>query len=356
MRFESRVFTLAKDPEHPEQNQDACCLDSTRGVAAIADGVASGIFSRQWAGILTEAVVSAPPDPQDNESFARWVTDRREDWNGQIDTSGLAWHQKPKLREGAFSTLLWIVLSPGDPSDPQESWQLRVFAVGDSCLVHVRDGQVLGTFPIERAEQLDVNPVVLGSVDLGRDDYVKFASLEESCRANDLLVLCTDAIAAWALAIIEAGGTPPWDDQWTMSRAEWQQEVTRLREEGRMRYDDATQMLLRVGDALEIMEPSDVSIDQTEVPPIPPDSQDVDGDIDDDQVALEPEEQQPPPLPSTDSTIEWREKLVSLSEQVADQVSDQVSRGLERLKKLKDSATTAVRKYREKHKGPDQEN
>ena len=71
MRFEFRDFKLAKDAERPEENQDAFRTDADRGIAAIADGVASGIFARPWARILTRATVAEPPDPADREAFAQ---------------------------------------------------------------------------------------------------------------------------------------------------------------------------------------------------------------------------------------------------------------------------------------------
>ena len=58
MAFESRVFSLAKDAEHPDENQDACRIDPARAVAVIADGVATGIFSRRWAEILAAATLA----------------------------------------------------------------------------------------------------------------------------------------------------------------------------------------------------------------------------------------------------------------------------------------------------------
>ena len=53
MRFESRSLWVAKDTELPQYYEDAFCLDAERGTAAIADGVSEGIFSGQWARILT---------------------------------------------------------------------------------------------------------------------------------------------------------------------------------------------------------------------------------------------------------------------------------------------------------------
>jgi serine/threonine protein phosphatase PrpC len=258
MPFQSRVFTFAKDAEHPEQFQDAYALDPQRGIAVVADGVASAIFSRQWAAILTEATLADPPDPNHPQSFADWLRRQRQAWSQQIDTGGLAWFQKAKLPLGAFSTLLWIRLVPPAEQQPGTfgAYRLQSFAIGDSCLFHVRHGQLLRTFPIQQAAELEADPLVLGSVDLNRDGLMRFAALDELCYPDDLLVLCTDAIAQWALRLRESGEWPAWDKYWALTRQEWEDEIVRLRQQQQMRYDDATLVLLRVtGEGVGIGEP-----------------------------------------------------------------------------------------------------
>jgi len=336
MRFESRVFQLAKDDEHPEENQDACHADAEHGIAAIADGVASGIFARQWARILTEATVAETPDPGDKEAFGAWLARRREAWQREIDVSGLAWFQKPKLREGAFSTLLWVEILPIDESDrqPQDPWRLRVFAVGDSCLFHVRGQQLLRTFPIETAEELEADPVVVGSVDLNRDELVQFKSFDALCRPGDLLVLCTDAIAEWALRQAEAGDPPAWEDYWNKTEEEWQQEVATLRSERHMRYDDATLLLLRVGDGVTAPNQAEATAPAAG--------------------AATKDQPGPPPLPGPATHPEWSKKLSSLSEQLASQVSEQLARGAKKLKEVRESAESTIRKYRDKFRSRDE--
>ena len=248
MPFEARIFRLARDAEHPEEYQDAHGLDAAAGIAAIADGVTSSIFARPWAEILTAATVADPPDPDDRQAFRRWLQQRREAWSQRIDTSSLAWFQRAKLPLGAFSTLLWVQVLPLEETRPGAfgAQRLRCLAIGDSCLFHTRHGEVLRTFPIHKAEELEADPLVLGSVDLGRDQLLQFHALDELCYADDLLVLCTDAIAAWALRLGESGRPPAWETYWDKSQQEWQQEIVRLRDQGQMRYDDATLMLLRV--------------------------------------------------------------------------------------------------------------
>ena len=336
MRFEFRDFKLAKDAEHPDENQDAFCTDADRGIAAIADGVASGIFAGQWARILTEATVAEPPDPGDQAAFGAWLAARREAWNAEIDVSQLAWFQKPKLREGAFSTLLWVEITPIDERDrqPQDPWRLRALAVGDSCLFHLRGEELLRAFPIEKAEELEADPVVIGSIDLNRDDLLEFKSYEALCRPGDLLVLCTDAVADWALRQCEAGRPPVWGDYWDTSPEAWQEEVAALRSDRQMRYDDATLLLLRVTDGVTVPEQPDRPTSAAEAAP-------------------STDETAPPPLPDAATHPDWAHKLKSFTDQVADQVSGQVARGVKKLKEVKESAGSAIKKYRERLRSQD---
>ncbi|MHC4179775.1 MAG: hypothetical protein ACYSWU_19880 [Planctomycetota bacterium] len=315
MPFESRVFQLAKDTEYPEEYQDAYRLDAARGIAAVADGVTSSIFARRWAGILTEATVADTPDPNDEEAFGRWLQLRRKAWSEGIDTSSLAWHQKAKLPTGAFSTLLWVRVLPVEEDRPGAfgAHRLQGFAIGDSCLFHVRHGEVLRTFPIQKAEELEADPLVVGSVNLNRDQLLKFQALDEHCYLDDLLVLCTDAVAAWALRLAEAGDRPDWEKYWNTDEQEWREEVIRLRDRGEMRYDDATLMLLRVTQtAVEAPQPAE-----------PPAIAEV--------VRPKPEE-------------DWRQKFKSAGEQVAEGLelaSDQAIRGWKKWKRK------AIDKYRD---------
>jgi hypothetical protein len=283
MLFDFRTFTLAKDPEHPEQNQDAWAVDPRRGIATLADGVASGLFSRSWATILTESTLADTPDPADKDAWRRWLAERRAAWSARIDVDRLAWYQKAKLKEGTFSTLLLVRLLPVDGASPDDlpAWNVRGYAVGDTCLFFLGQGRAARIVPIETAAEFDADPLVIGSLDRNRDELVGFRSFEECGRPGDLLVLSTDAVAAWALRRSESGQPPAWEDYWDMSEETWQAEVMSLRQQREMRYDDATLLLLRICDPrteppdeqpwAAIAEPSSsVPAAAPAVPPLPP--------------------------------------------------------------------------------------
>jgi len=248
MFFQGKSFWLAKDAAQAEQYQDAFALDERRGVAAIADGVSSSLFSAPWAKILADAVVASPPDVHNADSLFPWLAEQRQRWNDAVDTDNLAWHQKAKLQQGAQSTLLWARILPPDDRDRQcpDLPRLQCFAIGDCLLLHARGSQMLRAFPIEQSAAFDENPQVLTSIESKQDQALAFHRLYDYCEPGDLLILCTDAIGAWAIKALEDGATLLWRDFWEMSHDDWAAYIGRLRETGRMRYDDATMLILRV--------------------------------------------------------------------------------------------------------------
>jgi hypothetical protein len=250
MFFEHRAFWLPKDVSRSEEFQDAWCVDEERGVAAIADGVSSSLFSASWARILTRAVVDDPPYVDDPQSLPEWFNLHRKAWSEPIDEGSLAWHQKPKFKLGAQTTLLWIEIYVADPeaTGTRDASQVYAYAIGDTCLFHVRDDKVIRAFPICDSQAFQQDPQVIASIDQQRDHLLEFDKLETYCQAGDYLVLCTDAVAAWATARMENGAPPKWRSYWNRSQEEWQQEIIDLRQRQEMRADDATLLLLKILD------------------------------------------------------------------------------------------------------------
>lgn len=270
MRFEPRTFWLAKDSDYPDEYQDAFALDAERGVAAVADGVADCVFSASWAQILARAVVARPAILADPDEFHGWLTEQRAAWCGGIDFSNIPWFVKPKMVDGAMTTLLWIELTPFNGKDQggndidgndnlPHSYLLRSFAIGDCCLFHLRGDEQLCSFPIDNSEAFGLYPQVIGSVDRNQNALADFHVCEYECLPGDLLVLTSDALAQWAVNRSEAGETVDWGRFWEMSYELWREEVLALRREQLIRYDDTTLLLLRV-------------VDETATPNVAPDS------------------------------------------------------------------------------------
>lgn len=248
MRFESRTFWLPKDADETAQYQDAFALDAESGRAAIADGVSSAIFSGPWARLLTLGVVAEPPKLDDTAAFQAWLAEKRAAWVNAIDTSKLTWYQRPKMVDGAMTTLLWLELSPAETNAEglATRYQLRSFAIGDSCLFHLRGGELLYWFPLQNAGEFGLNPAVVGSVDRQLDHLLGFNFRDHDCSPGDLLVLATDAVALWAVERQESGEAVDWSRYWDLSDEDWRGEIFALRDAKQMRFDDSTLVLLRV--------------------------------------------------------------------------------------------------------------
>lgn len=248
MRFEARTFWLPKDADETAQYQDAFALDAETGRAAIADGVSSAIFSGPWAKLLTLGVIAEPPALDDTAAFQAWLAEKRAAWTNAIDASKLTWYQRPKMVDGAMTTLLWLELLPAETNAEglATRYHLRSFAIGDSCLFHVRGGELLYWFPLENAGDFGLNPAVVASVDRQLDHLLAFKARDEECLPGDLLVLATDAVALWAVERQEAGEAVDWSRYWDCSDDDWRGEIFAHRNAKQMRFDDSTLVLLRV--------------------------------------------------------------------------------------------------------------
>ncbi len=164
-----------------------------------------------------------------------------------VDESTLAWHQKPKMLDGAGTTLLWVEIATDAVADGiARPYQLRAYSIGDCCLFHVRHGRMLQTFPIQESTRFEDNP--RGDPQrLQTRRRVEFEAMETQCRPGDLLVLCTDAVAGWTMRQLEAGATLDWNAYWDMPLEQWQQWLIELRQQNQIRYDDSTAVLLWLG-------------------------------------------------------------------------------------------------------------
>jgi hypothetical protein len=340
--------------------------------------VTSSLFAGQWAKILVDAATSAMPDPNDREALARWLAEHRAAWSRQIDVSRLAWFQKAKLREGAFSTLLAIRLVPPDETtrEDQPAWRLRGLAIGDSCLFLVRGGKVLRKFPIQTSAELQSDPVVLGSVDLNRDELLEFHRLDEPCQAGDLAVLCTDAVADWALRLEESGNPPAWETYWDMDAPVWRERVLSLRAEREIRCDDTTLLLMRIVDSALCADNAlsagialcaGLPTPHTDRPEVSSSEKDAalqseasgnEGDLRSadrrGQETCAERGPEPPPVPSSDSPAEdWVRKIKSFSEQAADGLAQGLARGMERIKQARHAAQSKLKDYLDRFREDD---
>ena len=181
--------TLAKAGHRPEENEDAIAVAPERLRFAIADGATEGWESGRWARQLALSYARSGCSPVD---FADWLAQARRGWRPRSVAGSAAWYAQEKQDQGSYATLLGVELRR--PSENGQRWGWKAVAVGDSCLLHVRDGSVKLSFPLTGREQFgDRPPLVPCRAEAGCPEPEWLAG---HAGPGDLLLLASDGVAS----------------------------------------------------------------------------------------------------------------------------------------------------------------
>lgn len=242
-RFEpdARGMWTQKMGNTPEQWEDAYAHDPPAGVAVVADGASSGIYCRTWADRLSKRFIADRPDTRDPLALGKWVHGMRGEWRAAIDYDKLNWSKKAKVDDvGAAATLLGLEVGPTN-GQGERVW--RAFAVGDASLFWLRDGRLLGTFPVVADDQFGSAPLLVRSNPGFKTQALHAAG---TCKPGDRFLLATDAVAARLLKSTVAGPDPEWGRFETIEEDAWRAELDTMRRANDMVNDDCTLVVLRV--------------------------------------------------------------------------------------------------------------
>ncbi|HVS38194.1 MAG TPA: protein phosphatase 2C domain-containing protein [Gemmataceae bacterium] len=237
------VLTLPKHGCSDDEYEDAWAVDPVRGRFAVADGASESSFAGRWAQLLTEAFLTAD---RSNE-MAEWLEEPRRRWSAEVMDLELPWYAETKREQGAYAALLGVSVRRPSAHRPGK-W--RATAIGDSCLIRVRQGGRLQSFPMHKSTDFGNQPRLLGSrgAPVPKPDRASGA-----LRPGDRLFLATDALAQWFLHSHEQGGRPGDAAASVLSAADadaafadW---IAGLRQGGGLRNDDVTLLLVECGPA-----------------------------------------------------------------------------------------------------------
>lgn len=230
--------------------------------ASVSDGASESLLARDWARLLVRDAVEsmrlAGDWWQEPGTFGTFVRDLMErsalHWDAfltryQAERAAqgrpIAWYEQPGLEKGAFATVLGAEIRATVLEDGTTRRFWYAFALGDSCLFHLRDGRVLDSFPVRTVEEFGISPQLLSSRnhDVGLvAERMRVAHGE--LLPGDELLLATDALAAWVLSRAgEAEQFPAFSAFDQQDFAEW---VDVQRARARMRNDDVTLVRARV--------------------------------------------------------------------------------------------------------------
>ena len=255
MALECRTYCCSKGAAGSYRCEDALAADPDAGRFAVADGATGSAFADSWAKLLVERF-AASDDPDLAPWAPSWIGAVRESWREDVQwqlavdfgDSEPPWYVEDAQRQGALATFLGLVIKANE-----DRYRWRATAVGDTCLFHTRDGELLRSFPIEDTKDFNNYPALLGScADSGAADG---PSIEGTAQPNDRLWLATDALAEWCLGEKEAGRGPWQSLEWLLQPAGTDERfaswIERLRSERRLKNDDVTLVIVTLCGAAE---------------------------------------------------------------------------------------------------------
>jgi hypothetical protein len=255
------AFWVPKLGNSTEEYEDAFAYSIAERHLAIADGATESSYADRWAKDLVNEFISLPPPVEAPQTpFPTWLAPMQQRWREAIDWENLPWFAEEKAKAGAFATFLGLTVF--DPAlarsasfierataflrkhEESKVWRWKAVAVGDSCFFQIRDEKVITSFPLTKAEEFNSRPVLLCSNPANNTGVWPEVRYEQGdCKADDLFILATDAVAKWFLEQRQAGAKP-WNTLARIgSNQEFQDFVARLRNEKSMRNDDTTVLL-----------------------------------------------------------------------------------------------------------------
>jgi hypothetical protein len=190
MLINCKTYWLPKDGNNIDDYEDAASPESVtdatmqRFDCAIADGATESSFSGLWARILVEGLRQ--------ESDIRKLRKR---FLACVENKSLEWYAEEKLLEGAFAAV--AILSITEEGEAQGSWSVQ--AIGDCCVMHIREEGLVTSFPIDDPEAFNNSPVLLTSSMHAPRQEDSFKKTAQKWCAGDKFWLMTDALACWTL-------------------------------------------------------------------------------------------------------------------------------------------------------------
>ncbi|HKY45767.1 MAG TPA: protein phosphatase 2C domain-containing protein [Pyrinomonadaceae bacterium] len=237
----TRQLLLPKLGHEPSECEDAIAVDTQNCRFAVADGATEAFDARNWAQRLAQKWVQNQ-SASTLEEFREWVAaegrELRDSWSGL----SLSWYSEEKARTGSFAALVGVEL---DLKTDEASW--KAIALGDTCLLHLRQGTLLKSLPLCRSESFSSAPVLVASDSSMHEACMKSVVIDSgSCESGDVLLLLSDGVASWYLERFERQEYMPSDFFETKEDDELKQFFDDERLAGRMRNDDVAVLRIEI--------------------------------------------------------------------------------------------------------------
>ena len=245
---------VQKKSEAPSACEDAYSCSPQFKRYAVADGVSKSFFPAEWAKLLVEHFCHDGESINTrlfaHEDWQKWLLPIQEEWHSQI-TRIVTREKKDWLseelarRSAAAATFVGLQLNPLDQE--RASWAAMI--IGDSCLFHIREGELHACYLVATSNEFGNYPECLLSTSAPSKHAPRF--LAGTAQANDVFLLATDALSSWMLRHYEVGN---WHNTWNKlaNQATWDDFYQFIRREQsfdremRLEDDDITLVIVPV--------------------------------------------------------------------------------------------------------------
>ena len=261
------AFLMPKEGDTLDKCEDVVSIHRTRRRFAISDGATTASYSAEWARALCRHAVECPPPvfperalPLPEEEHGRgaeelkgWLEPVLEYWKPEVPWERLV---RPcmynKAKEGAGATLAGIEVL-GEAGEA--GVKFRAWALGDSCVIHLRGNHVVSARPLTCSAEFSHVPRLFMTQQGYEGKYIRFwQGWEATLAPGDTLLLGTDALCEYLLKSVESGAGEEvlgWLEGLSFgSRPEawrsFEEFIEVKRKQGKIKNDDVGLILLKV--------------------------------------------------------------------------------------------------------------
>lgn len=192
-RIQTRHFILPKEGSGPEECEDSVAFDAGSLRFAVADGATEAFDARRWSARLVAEWVGAVQAPLTAREFGPWLKEQGEWLHASWEGRKLSWYAEEKRRAGSYAAFVGLRL---EASGQRMNW--HAVALGDSCLVQRRGGEVLEAFPLNSHQAFTSTPPLVPSSEYLRETALaRLVERKGGAEPGDTFLLMTDALSAW---------------------------------------------------------------------------------------------------------------------------------------------------------------
>ena len=256
MRLVRKAFSLCKDGNREEENEDAVFPQMVNGSSltvdnfccAMADGATQSSFSKLWASLLVNESCLSQENPL---NLQQTIFSARSKWKNALPDQNLPWPVAIKIKQGSFATLLWFKIwqkngfsTNGSDSDAQ-GW--TACSVGDTCMFQIAKGKFINSFPLTKADQFNNSPDLVSTNPVYGGSRLVCSKVSGQWNRGDHFLIASDALAQWIINGMERSDlTWPIISMNLTSLMRFQTWIKALRRQSAIKNDDTSLICLTV--------------------------------------------------------------------------------------------------------------